>query len=75
MNCMKYIPNNLRALRWQKGLYQKQVAEYLGIQGTDRISRWEKGLAYPDVQNFMKLMDLFGVSAHDIYPKTNSHQA
>ena len=59
----------MRSLRWQKGLYQKQVAEHLGIQGTDRISRWEKGLAYPSVENFLDLLDLFEVAAREVYPK------
>ena len=65
---MAYIPNNLRILRMRKLMYQKQVAEHLGIQATARISRWEKGLAYPDVENFLKLLDLYEVAARDVYP-------
>ena len=65
---MQYIPNNLRALRIQKGMYQKDIAKYLSMRGMARVSRWESGLAYPDVANFMKLMELFQVNARDIYP-------
>lgn len=71
---MSYIPNNLRALRIQKLMFQKQVSEKLGLKGAGRISRWEKGLAYPDAENFLKLLDLFEVSAREIYPNTNSGQ-
>ena len=62
--------NNLRAIRHQKGLTIKQVAEYLGLKSDARISLWERGLLYPHVLNFLKLITLYGVRAEEVYGTT-----
>ncbi len=64
---MKTIQNNLRHYRELKGLTQKQVAQYLGLQSSDRICRWEKGNQYPHMINLLKLAKLFNVSAESLY--------
>jgi len=63
----KNIPNNLRRLRKAQNLTQQQVADHLGLQSTNRISRWEKGTLYPHVRNFLKLIALYGARAEDVY--------
>lgn len=60
-------PNNLRALRTRLGLSQRDVANYLGFSSTDRISRWEHGQMYPHVRSFIKLLELYGAMAHEVY--------
>ena len=52
---------NLKRLRDQRELKQREVAE--GI-GTDRrqISKWETGRAEPDLRSLCLLADYFGVS-------------
>ncbi len=64
---MKTIQNNLRHYRELKGLTQQQVATYLGLKSSSRIAKWEKGVLYPHVRNFVQLLKLFEVSAHEIY--------
>ena len=63
------IPNTLREHRKRMKLTQNQVAQALGLQYTDRISRWEQGLTYPHVVNLFKLAKLFQVSAEKLYSK------
>lgn len=67
-----YIHNTIKENRKRINVTQKYVADYLDLQSTDRISRWEKGLTYPHVTNLLKLAELFGVHAEELYP--NSEQ-
>ena len=62
------IPNSLRYHREQMGLRQRDVAEALGLDITDRISHWEKGHAYPSVVNLFKLSVLYRVAPQALYP-------
>ena len=62
-----YIPNKLREYRKKAGLRQRDVADYLGLESTDRISRWEKGLSYPRVPDLFRLARLFKAQAIELY--------
>ncbi len=64
---MKAIQNNLRHYRELKGLTQLQVATYLGLKSSTRISKWEKGVLYPHVRNFVRLLELYEIQATEIY--------
>jgi transcriptional regulator with XRE-family HTH domain len=64
---MKII-NTLQYHRRQHYLSQKHIADLLGFQSTDRISRWEAGLAYPHLVNALKLAKLYDVSVEELYP-------
>lgn len=64
---MKTIHNNLRYYRKQRNLTQWQVAEYLGLQSTDRISKWENGTQYPHVTNLLKMAELYQCHAEELY--------
>jgi len=51
----------LAELRKTKGMTQLDLADKLGV--TDKaVSKWERDLAYPEVENLIKISDLFGVS-------------
>ena len=63
------IHNTLREHRTKAGLRQLDVACKLGFNNTDRISRWGKGVAFPSVRNLLKIADIFGVHAEELYPK------
>ena len=63
-----YIRNNLREHRKRLGVTQRQVADYLKFESTDRISRWEKGLTYPHIINLGNLCQFFKVSPATLYP-------
>lgn len=50
----------IRALRTQKGLTQKALAEAVGV-GDKAISKWERGLGCPDVSLLPELSRVLGV--------------
>lgn len=62
-----FTTNNLKALRLQHGLKQKEVPTLLGMRSEDRISHWEKGQAMPSVQNLFKLCEIYKVNPFEIY--------
>ena len=73
---MKY--ERIRNLRIDRGLTQKQVAEYLNIK-QNTYSQYEIGVLNYPLEAVMKLADLYGVSVDylvgrtdekDPYPKT-----
>ncbi len=50
----------IRALRTQKGLTQKALAEAVGV-GDKAVSKWERGLGCPDVSLLPELSRVLGV--------------
>ena len=52
--------------RKNAGLSQGAVAEKLGVS-RQAVSKWERGDAVPDVDNFVKLATLYGVSFDLLY--------
>lgn len=57
----KTFGTTLAELRRSNGLTQLDLADKLGV--TDKaVSKWERDLALPEVENLIKLSDLFGVS-------------
>lgn len=64
---MNKIPNKLREYRKKVGLKQSEVAEKIGLNSTDRISRWEKGETFPHVVNLLKLSELYKVCPCELY--------
>ena len=63
----QHIPNSLLAHRKAAGLRQIDVAQFLGLESTDRISRWEKGTAVPHLVNAFRLSVLYKASVHELY--------
>ena len=61
---------NIRSLRIDKGLTQKQVAEVLGIS-QNTYSQYEIGVLNYPVDALMKLADLYGVSVDYLLGRTN----
>lgn len=53
--------NNIKTLRNQFELSQKQLAEKLGINQAS-VCRWELGTALPDTKNLLLLSEIFNVS-------------
>ena len=55
----------ISALRKEKGMTQKEVADRLGI--TDKaVSKWERDLSYPDTAILPRLAELLGVSVEEL---------
>jgi transcriptional regulator with XRE-family HTH domain len=61
------IKNNLRFYRKKAELRQHEVAQALGLNCTDRISRWENGAAVPHLVNLFKLSVIYKVRPQDLY--------
>lgn len=60
----------LRDLRKQKGLYQKDVAAYLGVDRTTYV-KYEKGSSEPDTSTLTKLAEFFDVTVDYILGREN----
>lgn len=58
---MKIFAERLRALRVERGVKQREVAELLGI-GIRAYQYYESAGHYPEVPGLMKLADFFDVS-------------
>ncbi len=62
MDCMK-TGRLIAALRKEKGLTQKNIADALGIQ-SKTVSKWECGLGAPDSSLLADLAIILGVDTH-----------
>jgi len=51
----------LKKLRKENNLSQEQLAETLGLS-RQSISKWEQGTSTPDIDNFVKLSEIYKVS-------------
>ena len=51
----------LKQLRKSKNLYQRDVAEYLGLERTTYV-KYETGASMPSMDILLRLSDLYGVS-------------
>lgn len=56
------ISKRLQELRKKAGYSQEQVAEKLGLS-RQAISKWESGQGKPEIDNVVKLTELYDVSA------------
>lgn len=56
------IAERLQELRKQSGYSQEQVAEMLGLS-RQAISKWESGQGKPEIDNIVKLTEIYDVSA------------
>lgn len=55
------LSNKLIELRKEKGLTQTDIAEKLFVS-RQAVSKWEKGTSIPDIENIIKLSEIFEVS-------------
>lgn len=55
---MSVFQDNLRKLRKQHGYTQEKFSELLGI-GREKIVKWEKGTRFPDLNELLKICDIF----------------
>ena len=56
------ISERLQQLRKEENYSQEQLAEMLGIS-RQAVSKWESGQGYPDINNIIKLTEIYNVSA------------
>jgi len=55
------LSEKLQSLRKQKGISQEQLAEMLNVS-RQAVSKWELGESLPEVDNIVRLSEIFGVS-------------
>lgn len=67
------MENNLKKLRIDKGLYQKDIAKMLDI-AVSTYSYWESGTNEPDQKSLIKLADYYGVTTDYLLCRTNQPQ-
>lgn len=60
----------LKEYREKRGLSQKDIGEYLGIQQTV-YSRYERGFQTIPLEHLLSLAELYGTSADFLLEKTN----
>ena len=63
--------HTLRQLREAKGLLQKDIASYLGVDRTTYV-KYERGDSEPSFQTLTKLADFFGVSVDYILNRNST---
>ena len=56
------IAERLQELRKNAGYSQEQVAEMLGLS-RQAVSKWESGQGKPEIDNIVKLTEIYNVSA------------
>lgn len=56
------IAERLQELRKKEGYSQEKLAEMLGIS-RQAISKWESGQGKPEIENIIKLTEIYKVSA------------
>ena len=61
----KKFNENLRLARNGVGLTQKQVADKLGVVESC-YAKWEQGRAEPNIENLIKLCEIFDISLDDL---------
>ncbi len=66
---MKTISENIRFLRKQRRLSQRELAEILGVS-YKTVSKWETGAGLPDIQIIVPLSQALGVSTDAILKET-----
>lgn len=59
-----YLAENIKYLREQDGLTQKEFAEKLGVS-SGAIAMWESGMREPELSRIIKLAEYFSVTLDD----------
>lgn len=68
------LANRLKKLRKEKGLYQKDVAEDIGLTAS-AIGFYEQGKRKPDNDTLQKLADYYDVSTDYLLGRTNERSS
>ena len=60
------IGSNIKRLRSEKGMTQKELARYLNVS-VQAVSKWERDRAYPDLSLLLPIAGLFGVTLDELF--------
>lgn len=67
------LSKRIKQLRNEKGIYQKELAEYLGVS-RPTITQYESGTRKPDPDTLKKIATFFNVSLDYLLGRTNERQ-
>lgn len=59
---------NLKALREEKKLSQKQVADSLNIP-VSTYANWEQGRTQPSIEDIYRILELLEIEANELFEK------
>ena len=62
---MNFFAENLKNLRKETGLLQRELAEKLNLT-KNAVSGWEVGRNQPDFDTLLRICDIFDVTADEI---------
>lgn len=62
---MNFFAENLKNLRKEAGLLQRELAEKLNLT-KNAVSGWEVGRNQPDFDTLLRICDIFDVTADEI---------
>jgi len=65
------FPTRLRELIEEKRTNQQAIADFVGVT-RQAVAQWKDGKAIPDMYNFKKVAEFFGVPLEFLYGETNS---
>ena len=62
----KRFRERLKSLRKEKDLFQKDIAEKIGV-ALSTYSNWEQGRTQPSIQDIYKLLMAFEIEADELF--------
>ncbi|MGM0838343.1 MAG: helix-turn-helix domain-containing protein [Bacillota bacterium] len=68
------IGEQIRALRKNENLSQEQLGQKMNVT-RQAIYKWESGKGYPDIQNLIRLSELFDISIDELIKGDSSFQS
>lgn len=63
----------LRALRENKGMSQSDLADQLNVS-RQAVYKWESNKGYPDIENLIRISDIFNVTIDELIRKDETLQ-
>ena len=71
---MKAFGRKLKYCREKKDLTVEAVRQYLRLSSVQAIYKWENGEAFPTLDNFMALIELYDVNPRNLMVKKEVYQ-
>lgn len=62
-----YLGRNIKFLRLDRAMTQRELAELLGMESGATVQKWEAGISAPRVDTVQRLADTFGVSVGSLF--------
>ena len=67
------VGNNIKKMRLNNKLTQRQIAESLGVS-CQAVSKWENNVNAPDIALLPQIAEIFGVSIDELFWSDDSQK-